>query len=237
LYWQFSGIDQFEKLIRLHLTRQVQAWKSRTLAGKTTEPHGKVDGNLDRQSLDDDDEGILDLIEVFQDKFAELLDVMNRMAAATEELGAKITDRTAEIGALPRDAQENANPKDAKRLISKAAADMNQYTARIEAELPLFSDAMNSGMNSFIKAATMSIDLHNKADDVQQGLDAVIKLRGTLATSKQSTSEFRNTIASLPRMTTTLNKAKTRRNRRDWQASSGAYKKRCLIGGIREGYS
>jgi hypothetical protein len=208
LYWQFSGIDQFEKLIRLHLTRQVQAWKTRTHASNPTGPDDRVDGKRETQSIDDDDEGILDLMEVFQDKFAGLLDITNRIAAATQELGTKVTDRNTEMEALPRDAQGNANPKEAKRFIAKVASDMNQYTARIEAELPLFSDAMNTGMNSFIKAATMSVDLDNDTDDVQQGLDAVTTLRSTLATSKQSTAEFRSTIASLPRMTTTLNKAK-----------------------------
>lgn len=205
LYWRFDGIDQFEKLIRLHLTRQVQAWKTRTHVTTTEKAD---DDKIPKQTEDDDDEGILDLMEVFQDKFADLREITNRIATATEELGKKMTDRTAEMKALPRGANGNANQKDAKRLISKAASDMNQYTARIEAELPLYSDAMNTGMNSFIKAVTMSVELENDADDVQQGLVAVITLRSTVATSKQSTVEFRETIASLPRMTTTLNKAK-----------------------------
>jgi uncharacterized phage infection (PIP) family protein YhgE len=88
---------------------------------------------------------------------------------------------------------------------------MKQYTARIEAELPLFRDAMNTGMNSFVKAATMSVDITTTEDDLQQaneGLDAVIAVRGTLATSKESMSGFRETIAKLPRMTTELNRAK-----------------------------
>ena len=32
LYWKFDGIEPFEKLIRLHLTRQVQAWRNRAAA-------------------------------------------------------------------------------------------------------------------------------------------------------------------------------------------------------------
>jgi hypothetical protein len=67
---------------------------------------------------------------------------------------------------------------------------------------------MNTGMNSFIKAATMSIDLENKTEDVQEGLDAVITLRSTLATVRQSIAELRKAMALLPRMTTALNKAK-----------------------------
>lgn len=210
LYWKFNGIDQFEQLIRLHLTRQVQAWKSRS---DTTDT--KVGSHADDQESTlteyDDDEGILDLIEVFEDKFAELTEISQRIATATEELGQKMTDRTAEMEALPRDAQGNANRRDAKRVFTKTASDMTQYTARIEAELPLFSDAMNTGMNSFIKAVAMSVDLSSDDDDVQQAkdaLDAIVALQDTLATSKESMNEFRATTAELPRMTTNLNRAK-----------------------------
>lgn len=209
LYWKFNEIDQFEKLIRLHLTRQVQAWKNRSIATDT-----KVDSYTDDQEptlQEDDDEGILDLMDVFEDKFAELTEISQRIATATEELGKKMMDRTAEMERLPKDAQGNANRKDAKRFIAKAASDMTQYTTRIEAELPLFSDAMNTGMNSFIKAATMSVDLNSDDDDIQQakeGLDAVVSLRSVLATSKESMNEFRETITTLPRMTTNLNRAK-----------------------------
>lgn len=158
-----------------------------------------------------DDEGILDLLEVFEDQFADLMQVSQRIAAATEEIGERMTARTGEMEALPRDAQGNANRKDAKRLIAKAASDMTQYTARIDAELPLFRNAMNTGMNSFIKAATMSVELTTTDEDVQQareGLEAVVSMRDTLGTSKESMSEFRETIAGLPPMTTDLNRAK-----------------------------
>ncbi|MDY6839692.1 MAG: hypothetical protein SWH78_17170 [Thermodesulfobacteriota bacterium] len=208
LYWKFTDIGHFEKLIRLHLTRQVQAWKSRPTSVAATEENDTAQNESENATDEYDDDGILDLMEVFQDKFAELLEITQRIATATEDLGAKTNARTAEMNALPRDSKGNANPKEAKRVISKAASDMNQFTARIDAELPLYNDAMNTGMNSFIKAATMTVDLENKAGDVQEGLDAVITLRSTLATSKQSTAEFRESIASLPRMTTTLNKAK-----------------------------
>lgn len=208
LYWRFTDIGHFEKLIRLHLTRQVQAWKSRPTSLATPEEKDTTQNETDVTSVEHDDDGILDLMEVFQDKFAELLEITQRIASAAEDIGTKMTARTAEINALPRDSKGNANPKEAKRIISKAASDLTQFTARIDAELPLYNDAMNTGMNSFIKAASMYVDLENDTEDVQEGLDAVITVRSTLATSRQSTAEFRETIASLPRMTTTLNKAK-----------------------------
>jgi exonuclease VII small subunit len=209
MYWKFNGIEQFEKLIRLHLTRQVQAWKSRA---DTTNTTGSLSYKQEPAlTEDDEDEGILDLMDVFEDKFAELTEISQRIGAATHELGQKMTDRTAEMEELAKNAQCNANRKGAKRLIARAASDMTQFTARIEAELPLFRDAMNIGMNSFIKAATLSIDLNPDDDGRQQakeGMDAMLTFRGMLATSKESMNQFRATMAALPRMTTDLNKAK-----------------------------
>lgn len=209
LYWKFNGIDHFEKLIRLHLARQVQVWKSR--AGVPANTNVAESVTQPESSLTEDDDGILDLMELFEDRFADLREIGIRITAATEEIGQKMTDSAAEIKALPRGPNGYANRKDAKRSIAKTAMDMKLYTARIEAELPLFRDAMNIGMNSFMKAITMSGDITTTEEDFQQtkeGLDAVMKLRGTIATAKQSTSMFRETVAALPRMTKELNRAK-----------------------------
>jgi hypothetical protein len=209
LYWKFSGIDQFEQLIRLHLTRQVQAWMKHANSPETTVESYTV--YQEPTLLEDEEEGILDLMEVFEDKFSELTEISQRIANATEEFGQKLTDRSTEILKLPRDVHGNANRKDAKRMISRTASDMTQYTTRITAELPLFRDTMNVGINSFIKAATMSVDLKSDDDDVRnakEGLEALSALRGMLATSKQSINEFQTTLSALPKMTTDLNKAR-----------------------------
>lgn len=207
LYWPFNGVEQFEKLIRLHLARQVQAWKRREEKGSAVRLMSDEPLPARLEDHDDqDDEGLLDLIEIAEDRFAELTEIAERIGGATEDLGTKMRQRTEEITALQSNPSGTADVKEAKRLIARAASDMRQFTSRIEAEIPLFSDSMNSGMNSFIKAATMSGDLDEQR--AGEGLDAVIKIRDTLANSRTHIAKFRGTIADLPRMTTDLNKAK-----------------------------
>jgi len=213
LYWRFTEIDQFEQLIRLHLTRQVQAWK-KTFGqpGATVEARPTAAGVVPLENgQEGDDLGILELVEISEDRFEELRSISERIAKATENLGEKMEDRTAEMETLRRDSQGNANRKDAKRLMTKAASDMEQYTAHVEAELPLFSDALNTGMNSLVRATTMSVDVKSDdadTDQAKQGLDVIVNLLGVLATIILSTGEFRRTIAAMPRLTTDLNRAR-----------------------------
>jgi hypothetical protein len=147
-------------------------------------------------------------MESLQGRFAELLEITDGIAIAAEVLVAKLTDRTAEMVALPKDAKGNTSPKEAKRIVTKVAADLDQYTAQIEAALHLYDVAMQPWMKSFSKDATTTVAFDRDSSAVRPGLDAVIKIRNTLAESRQSTVENRETIASLPRMTITLNKAK-----------------------------
>jgi hypothetical protein len=213
LYWKFAGIEQFDKLLRLHITRQVQAWKASVEQSSGNVPATKiadVDTTND-QGTNDDDQGILDLMETFESRFQELTAISERIRDAIEELGRKMTTRTTEMEGIPKDSDGNANRHEAKRLIAKAALDMNQFTARIEAELPLFRSAMNSGMNAFIRAATMSVEFSSHEDDAnhaREGLVAIETLREAIASSIDSTSTFREIMAGLPRMTTELNRAK-----------------------------
>lgn len=213
LYWKFRTIDEFEKLIRLHLTRQVQVWTKKLDESATLVKAipGEVSAAEQETKEDDDDLGIIDLMETFEDRFEELASISKRIGKATEDLAEKMDGRTAEMARLPRDSQGNANRKDAKRLMARTASDLDQYTARVGVELPLFRDAMNTGINSLIRAATMSGDFRSDdagADQAREGLDALVTLRGVLATSRHATMEFRAAVAELPRITTVLNRAK-----------------------------
>ncbi|MCH8113726.1 MAG: hypothetical protein IH905_17540, partial [Proteobacteria bacterium] len=139
LYWKFTNVEHFEKLIRLHLTRQIQTWKAQFRGSKKSPSQNELAEQpaQERQAESEDDSGILDLIDIIEDRFAELTNIAVRIAKATKELGEKMTERSTELEELLRGSQGSVSRKVAKRLISRAAADMDQYTAHIEAELPL----------------------------------------------------------------------------------------------------
>ncbi len=215
LYWPFLSLEDFERLVRLHLTRHVQVWCSKPHLNPKPATSVTVTAQSDAiatlASTDQEDEiGLLDLMEQFEDEFATLTEITERIAAATVEIGEKMQTRTEETNQFAS-GPDSKNRKVAKRLIAKAAADMDQFVHRMQAELPLFSRHLNSGMNALIQAAAMGIEFKIEGDDLEQvndNLQAVREFYETLSTVEGQIAQFQKAVASLPRMTTTLNRAK-----------------------------
>lgn len=213
LYWSFNTVDEFEKLVRLHITRYVQAWRTNEL---TTQPRSGESNILTKKTekssvTDRDDElGLLDLMEQFEDDFATLQEIMGRITAATVDIGNKMAERTTEIEQF-RAGSDPANRKAAKRLIAKAASDMDQYAHRMDAELPIFKQHLNAGMNALIQTAQLAVEfsiMDEGYGQIQENLDGIKTLREILASVEEKITAFKQAVASLPKMTTTLNHAK-----------------------------
>jgi hypothetical protein len=211
LYWSFDSVEDFERLVRLHLTRQVQALRSKGLTISQSSCISVLETEKDSSVTDQEDEpGLLDLMEKFEDEFLTLQEITERIATATIDIGDKMQVRAAETEEFSS-GPDSTNRKTAKRIIEKAATDMDQYVYRMEAELPLFSKHLNSGMNALIQASQMSIEFaieDEDLDQVKENLDAIRGFCQTLTTVEEQITAFQQAVVSLPKMTTTLNRAK-----------------------------
>jgi len=212
LYWEFVGIEEFGKLVRIHLTRQIQRWTSIT-RDSFIDSKQEFTPNESVTEKDHDDIGILDLADDVEERFAELTDIAERITTATDDLTAKMQGETEELNNLPRDSSGNADRKTAKKYIARAASGMDQFSSRLEAELPLFNNAMNSGLNAFMKTVEISSEMDNGEETIESAndsLDTICDLRASLRSCKESQETFRQSISELPRMTSVLNKSKRR---------------------------
>ena len=212
LYWTFQTTDDFEKLVRIHLTKYIQTWQSRNdISRPVSAPEVEITTTEEALDQSDTDEvGLLDLVEQFEDSFSTVQEITERISNATAEIGEKINVRADEMSefASGPDAQ---NPRAGKRLIAKAAGDMDQYVHRIESELPLFSRQLDAGLRALTQAAALSIDYNFEREDLEQAketLETVRMLRETMNDTENQLAYFRQTVASLPRMTTVLNRSK-----------------------------
>ena len=213
LYWPFHTTDDFARLVRLHLTRCVQAWRSRTdIVPPSPTSLALRENAVDNSSPDeeDDDMGLLDVVDHLEDEFATLKDICERIAYAIEEIGAKLEAGNTEVERI------NAGPeagkrKAARRAINRTANDMDQYVHKLESEIPLFSQHLNGAMNAVTQVAALSIDFNTDDDHVEQieeNVRSIAEFRETMSTVEGQLAEFREAVSSLPRVATDLNRAK-----------------------------
>lgn len=212
LHWEFADIDQFEKLVTLHITRHVQSWRqiqqrlpAIVLGPSDSQFQAQTKNKTQDEDTSDEDDGLLDLIERFEERIAEVTSIVSRLSDAQSELSTKTIQGTAELQALQA-SPEGATAKQARRLIAKVADEMIQFTSRTEAEIPLFRTAMNSSMSALTKAATLSV-----AFDIEQtsaARAAALTLLTALPEARESMTGFKASTVALPRITKELNQAK-----------------------------
>ncbi len=214
LYWSFQAVDDFARLVRVHLARFAQDWQSRanklqsdptTSVQKENTPH---DSSFDHD--EEDEIGLLDLAEQFEDDFSKLTEIAKRIENTTAELGKKIKFRTSEIERFAG-GSNSPNRKVVKRLLKNVASDMDQYAHRMEAEMPLFSQLLNSGTNTLSRIAVLFVEFsadRKNAEQIEGNLDDIRKFLLSMKSAKDSLAEFKDSVVSIPRMTTTLNRSK-----------------------------
>lgn len=217
LTWDFADADQFEKLISLHLTRHVQAWKQSSeraaAAQRPNEPKTveiAVEKNAAQTTEFDvseahDDAGYFDLLECFTEKSSEIEGIALRLAQAQERL----TDRTIkgkqELDRLQAN-PANASAKKFRAAIATVASEMLRFSACIDAEVPQLHAAFDSSMNALTKLVAISAELY--PEQLIETKNATSSLLQHLAQAREQMVGFKDSTASLPKMTKELNTAK-----------------------------
>jgi hypothetical protein len=210
LYWMFEDNNEFEKLLRMHLTRCVQAWRSTSMNCESASRGYKPSQDMTESRSD---LGLIELVDLFEGDFAEITDIATRIQQATEELGRKITQRSVEINLLKERTVGPVNRSAVKKVISKAAHDMDQYVQRMDAEIPLFATRLDSGMNALIQVVAVYAEMQTideGDEDVQNFLEEMTRLHDTLLQIETPLTQFQSVVSILPQMTSELNRSKRR---------------------------
>jgi hypothetical protein len=206
LYWTFVSLDEFERLIRLHLTRQIQELLSDRLNNRAMQA---ASNESLVASEDETDEGLLDLLDAAEKHFTGLVEITGRIAAETKALVARIEERTKDIQDVGARAPGHLSRAEFRAVIEKAAFDMNQYVARVRTELPLFRDNLQRGADAVARAALITADFDSEdRRQVREARGMLSVLDESLAGAFDATGRFRASVQGLPRMTVILNRAK-----------------------------
>ena len=86
LYWNFATLEDFERLIRLHLARQIQEFISGPRADPATVSVAPTD-SADSSSDSDEEFGLLDYLDLMEERFGALNEITGRISTETGVLG------------------------------------------------------------------------------------------------------------------------------------------------------
>jgi hypothetical protein len=213
LYWQFQSPEDFVNLVRVHLTRVVQEWHAKTSmtsippatkgfgaspATSASDPHA--------EATEDEDIGLLELSELFEDSVDESLEVITRIVKPTELIGKRMEEHTRRLNAAT--AKGQLSRATARRMFAKVAKDMDDFASRIDQEVPVLDRHMKAGLGALSQAIALWSDLANQRAQLEGWLVGISSLKQTLSSVESQLCGFRDSVSVLPRLTTEISRAK-----------------------------
>ena len=212
LYFSFSSTEEFTSLVRIHLNRQIQDWVDGKWGTQNTKQVSAelISGKESDMSVVQPVEaelGLLDLVEIVQEKLTDGTLSLTRMSDAITELGQKVSDNTAKF----QEAIANSDLAKAKLIVNYIAEVMEDFSMRMDAELPIFSGSYSSVIDGISRSAALWESDFRSEDKstIQTNHDQLAGLAEVIGVTFDSMSQMQQTISVLPRLTAAFNKAKT----------------------------
>jgi hypothetical protein len=207
LYRTFRTIDEFQSLLRIHLSEEVSAVARREMSSE--EEVDQPSDNRARESDDgdvDDDLGFVDYLETATERFSEATDSITNLTDALQSLGQRVEARSQEF---PESGFEDV--ASAKRVARRIGEEMEQFVARAQVEIPIMGNATQEAIEAFGRAASFASEAGPSAcEGLTAATTSVRDLKGNMESALQSFQTVRATIAGLPRVQKHFNSAKRR---------------------------
>ncbi|MHB0926803.1 MAG: DUF4062 domain-containing protein [Gallionellaceae bacterium] len=205
IYAVFEDESGFQSSLRAHLAALAQKWSSMNTASNSAEP--LIPAITEDAIADDhDDLGYLDYVESYESRMAEMTSTLTVISNATIRIGEQISQRTKEIQQL---GDPPPDIKTARRLVKKAADDMDAYAEILNNQIPLMSSSRESALHALTSALTLYEDFSNtNQSDLAILRTELTALLDAATGSKEGIAGLYSSTAGLPRMTSDLNRAK-----------------------------
>jgi len=214
LYATFSTTEDFVAMVRLHLSRQLQEWAEKKWGGQSTTPKTAAPEPASSEttslieSTEEEELGFLDLVDVVNESMQSSTASLSRIEEAISDLGRKTGESTPKFTAAIADGDIARQ----KQVVNGIARTMDEFAIRIDSELPIFSSTYSSGIDAISKSATLW-EADFKSEDktqIQTMHDSLQELQNGNVSSKDAMRSMQETIAALPRLTSSFNKSKKR---------------------------
>lgn len=220
LYHTFESVDDFKSAARIHLSsaakaliskRQIEIYQKPKFTADSLEiPKFNPLANLEALEDEENEEGVLELLEVGETAISEVTKIVERMSIAVDDLGKKTEKHLADADKLSLQGDVQANWKIGKKLANNSAETLELFVSRMTVEIPEFYKQNMLFADSFSKALMMVDESTVDKSDANTAYNGINKYRLTIETVFDQISHFGKVLRSLPRMTSAFNRAKRR---------------------------
>ncbi|MEX1000205.1 MAG: DUF4062 domain-containing protein [Thermodesulfobacteriota bacterium] len=208
LYWGFNGLEEFERLIRLHITRRVQEF-THDLKDNKTKDKGQSEEvdkavSLSLEHNKGDYDGFLDLIRISLERIKESGKIQNRIDQITKEYKQALVVCLEELEVLVAFSSSEGDEIEKTtyiRIIDKFKKHMHQYVVEMETNVPLFGNSFYAGIDSLNQAAKYYLELDPaeiKETRTRRLISAIGGLRLALDNLEVETSHLLTYTKKLP---------------------------------------
>jgi hypothetical protein len=212
LYWTFDSVEDFETMLRGHLSRIAQKWSLKSSVDLTQESENTNLIPYVSEIISDEDEyGFLDYFEMFEERNSDMNTALFFISEATEKMAGQITRRTGEMSNIQNDSTQ-FSPKKIRKIIKLSSDDMDRYAETIESQIKILSISREEAFYALSKAVSVYVDFidENEVNDFHDLENELKDLVKSINGASIGLSEFRETVCQLPRITIQLNKSKKR---------------------------
>ncbi len=207
----YSDLSDFKTQLRLHLSREIQAWSKSTIKSISIgadESSGQLISapkiQSSRQVQIVDEPGFLELVEDSERSMLEVTPILEKMTVALGDFSQRITIMSEQLNSAEGIA-------DKKRITNEVAAEMDVLSDAIGVGTRGLADRIQSSVRSITDAVYTAHEI--SPDGLAGQTDWIENVKGlsvVMMDNKPKIEGFSLIISSLPRLTTKLNHAKRR---------------------------
>ena len=212
LYKTFTDTEDFANGVKFALIEYATDWRKRTSVvedGDDLQPDPSDTRDID------DEEGLFELEDMFEENGAALRAVMGRISESLSGLNGSMSARqpTLDKAVKSINTPEENSPKKKqaratmRRIVKETATDMNEFIRRMHQELPMYRQHVSRSLGSFAKLIPMYLEM-DRHDDLEELQGVVSETIESLSYMQSGAEDYTNILNGTPRYTTSFGRAK-----------------------------
>lgn len=204
LTWNFDTVENLKNFLRIHIPKRIESITNSVLLPNKIE----VPSETDNSDEEFDDLGLLEYSELYENYIGDSTNSLTKIAESTSWIGGEINTKADE---LTRAAQVPNPKKDViNAILTRTAKLMNDYTSRLEIEIPIFYENFSDGIEAGSKLMNIAEDFYSGLDDLQETKEAISVLKEAIPESIKAITSFYTVMKDFPRIQKDINQSKRR---------------------------